>query len=111
MSHGFLEGVSLRADQHGDSGSALLAPLQLRQASALLQARLLADRWGCDKAGQPERTDTDTLTDGSLSAPTAELDKPVNKSVTHPCVRARIRVFLNVGDVDVAVRLNHACKG
>lgn len=103
MSHGFLEGVGLRADQHGDSGSALLAALQLRQASAWLQARLVADRWGCDKTGQPERTNADTLTDGSLSAPPAELDKPVNKSVTHPRVCTRTRVFLNAGDVDVAV--------
>lgn len=83
----------MRGHQHGDSGSALLAPLQLRQASGWLLARLVADRRGCDKTGQPERTDADTLTDGSLSAPPAAPDKAVNKSVTRARVCTRARVF------------------
>lgn len=67
--------------RHGDSGSALLAALQLRRASGLPRARLLADRSDCDKAGQPEPAHADVPTEGSLSAATAELHQLVNKSV------------------------------
>ena len=47
-------------------------------------ARLLADRLDCDKAGQAEPTHTDIATEGSLSAATAELDQPLDKSVNQP---------------------------
>lgn len=69
----------------GDSGSAPSAALQVRQAPPVCSEP--TDRLDCDKAGQPEPTHTDILTEGSLSAATAELHQTINKSVNPPRMR------------------------